>query len=179
MGIDLGGCAGVEVLEEVGETVGGRRGRVDFGREGFEESARQSVRHCMNGNSGPLLPLRQAPYFDGELLEAFGHVDFLLGRLIVGILVGSKDITVCMSLFLVLGRGGDLQGVGDGRHWRALEGACPAAGEGVLWLGRLETRERLGGVEAGGSLGHGWARGSQDGRRRCGGGDAVMVCTRA
>lgn len=165
MCIDLGGCASVEVLEKVGETVGGRRCRMDFGGEGVEKSAGQSV-HDENGKPRAISPLCQAPYLDGKLFEALGPVERLLGWLVVVVVVllGGKDIAICMSFF-ILGGGSDLQGVGDGGHWRALEGGCPAAREGVLCLGRLETGEGLGGVKAGGSFGHGWAKRWQNVRR--------------
>jgi hypothetical protein len=118
------------------------------------------VRSGVVERSGPAgAPFRQAANLYGQLLEAVRHVElgFLL---LLFILLGREDIAADMA-FVVLW----LQRVEDGGHGWTLEGARSAAGQRILWLGRLQAREGAGRVQAFGSMvGHAGA--GEDGSER-------------
>lgn len=123
MRVDLSGGACVEVLEKVGQAVGRGWSRVDFGGEGFEKSASMLDMGDVVGASIP--PLCQASDLDRKLFETVGHVEFGV-RLFAVTLLRGKNISVCMTIFL-LGRGSDVERVGDGGHGRSLQCARSAA----------------------------------------------------
>lgn len=73
MRVDVGGCEGVKILEELGELLDIRRRGMDFGTEGFDEArvgrgtGQQTCSNCSSGSGD--LPVRQGNQLDGELIQ--------------------------------------------------------------------------------------------------------------
>jgi hypothetical protein len=131
----------VEVLEEIGEGIGGQRTGVNFGRERLQEPATRLAQDLLK-YSIRIAPLGQAPNLDRKLLEGIWQPK-LGSTLLVSIFLGGEDVAIVVSV-LAFRRQPLLKGIQDAGHWWALEGACSTAGQGTLCGGRrLEAGEGL------------------------------------
>jgi hypothetical protein len=157
MGVDLGRGARVEILEEVGEVVAGKRRRMDFGSERLQEPGALLAMVTLLVPFVPV-PFRQAADLNGELFERVGRC-FVRADLLLIVIVVLLHKYIGIDCLILLDDRVCFQRVQHVGHMGALQGARATAGKRTLGR-RVEAGEGARGMEIVGAWRRHYGQGS-------------------